>query len=82
MATHETVRLLGNPDFYVTALIARWRAATGTFTWVNCGHPHGYLADAKGNVTELRGPVHAPLGAGEEVPSFALTTRQLRRTIG
>ena len=28
-AMHETVRRLGNPDFHVTALIARWRATTG-----------------------------------------------------
>ncbi|MDQ3857212.1 MAG: serine/threonine-protein phosphatase [Actinomycetota bacterium] len=35
----ETVRRLVNPDFYVTALVARWRAATSTFRWVNCGHP-------------------------------------------
>ncbi len=76
-ATHETVRLLGNPDFYVTALVARWRAATSTFTWVNCGHPHAYLADVDGNVSELEGPIHAPLGTGEEEPTFTPTERQL-----
>jgi hypothetical protein len=36
---HETGRRLDNPDFYVTALVARWRAATTMLTWVNCGHP-------------------------------------------
>lgn len=77
-ATHETVRRLGNPEFYVTALIARWRAPTSTFTWVNCGHPHAYLADAEGNFSELEGPIHAPLGRGEEDPVFTLTERQLR----
>jgi len=77
LATHETVQLLGNPDFYVTALVARWRAATSTFTWVNCGHPHAYLADVDGNVRELEGPIHPPLGIGEDVPTFALTSRQL-----
>lgn len=77
VATHETVRRLGNPEFYVTALIARWRAATSTFTWVNCGHPHAYLADADGNVSELEGPIHMPLGTGPDGPSFALTDRQL-----
>ena len=35
----RTVRHLGNPDFYITAMMARWRAATATLTWVNCGHP-------------------------------------------
>lgn len=76
-ATHETVQLLGNPDFYVTALVARWRAATSTFTWVNCGHPHAYLADVDGNVSELEGPIHVPLGTGTDVPTFLLTSRQL-----
>jgi hypothetical protein len=63
-AMHETVRRLDNPDFYVTALVARWRAATSTFTWVNCGHPHAFLVDVDGTVSELEGPVHEPLGAG------------------
>ena len=35
----EVVRALGNPDFYVTALLARWHAPTATLTWINCGHP-------------------------------------------
>jgi serine phosphatase RsbU (regulator of sigma subunit) len=76
-ATHETVRRLGNPDFYVTALVARWRAPTSTFTWVNCGHPHAYLADLDGNVEELAGPTHAPLGTGDDDRTFTPTERRL-----
>jgi serine phosphatase RsbU (regulator of sigma subunit) len=77
-AMHETVRKLGNRDFYVTALVARWRAATSTFTWVNCGHPHAYLADVEGNVHELEGPIHAPLGnPDDDEPSFTPTEQQL-----
>ncbi len=74
---HETVRRLDNPDFYVTALVARWHAATRTFTWVNCGHPHAYLADADGSVSELEGPIHAPLGTGDQEATFTSTQRQL-----
>ena len=77
VAMHETVRRLGNPDFHITALVARWRAATSTFTWVNCGHPHAYLAGADGNVSELQGPIHSPLGAPSTEPSFTPTERQL-----
>jgi serine phosphatase RsbU (regulator of sigma subunit) len=77
VAMQETVRRLDNPDFYVTALVARWRAATSTFTWVNCGHPHAYLVGVDGNVNELEGPIHAPLGAPDGEPSFTPTTRQL-----
>jgi serine phosphatase RsbU (regulator of sigma subunit) len=77
-AMHETVRGLGNRDFYVTALVARWRAATSSFTWVNCGHPNAYLVDVEGNVSELEGPVHAPLGAPDvEDPTFTPTERKL-----
>ena len=75
-AMHETVRRLGNPDFYITALVARWRAATSTFTWVNCGHAHAYLVDVEGNVSELEGPIHPPLGTNDEQPAFTPTDRQ------
>lgn len=77
-AMHQTVRHLGNPDFCVTALIARWRAATQTLTWVNCGHPPAYLADVDGNLTELDSPRHTALGTGETEPTFTTTQRQLQ----
>jgi serine phosphatase RsbU (regulator of sigma subunit) len=76
-AMDETVRRLGNPDFYVTALVARWRAATATFTWVNCGHPPAYLVDADDTLTELEGPRHPALGTGDESPSFQLSECRL-----
>ena len=75
-AMDETVRRLGNPDFYVTGLFARWRAATSTFTWVNCGHQHAYLAGVDGNVGELEGPIHPPLGTRED-PTFTPAERRL-----
>jgi serine phosphatase RsbU (regulator of sigma subunit) len=74
---HDTVRRLGNPDFYVTALVARWRAATATLTWVNCGHPPAYLAGLDGNLTELEAPHHAALGTGDPDRTFRPTERQL-----
>ncbi len=77
-AMHETVRRLGNPDFHVTALIARWRGATSTFTWVNCGHPHAFLVAVDGDVSELEGPDHPALGVGEDDRSFTPTERQLQ----
>jgi serine phosphatase RsbU (regulator of sigma subunit) len=76
-AMHETVLRLGNPDFYVTALVSRWRAPTSTFTWVNCGHPHAFVVDMDGNVDQLEGPDHEPLGKGEEKRTFTSTERQL-----
>ena len=78
LAMHQTVRCLGNRDFYVSALVARWRAATQTLTWVNCGHPFAYLADPDGTLTELHSPEHPALGVGDEEPSFTPTQRELR----
>jgi serine phosphatase RsbU (regulator of sigma subunit) len=80
-AMHETVRRLGNPDFFVTTLVARWRAATSTFTWVNCGHPHAYHVDVEGNVAELGGPVHAALGTGDD-DQLRLTPTKRRLAAG
>jgi len=78
LSMHDTVRQLGNPDFHVTALVARWRAATATLTWVNCGHPPAYLIDTDGELNELNGPVHPALGSGPDNPSYQPTQRQLQ----
>jgi serine phosphatase RsbU (regulator of sigma subunit) len=73
----ETVRGLGNPEFFVTALVARWRAPTGELTWINCGHPTGYVADAAGALAEHEGPVHRPLGDADGVGTFVESRRRL-----
>lgn len=75
---HETVRRLDNDAFYVTAIFARWRAATATLTWANCGHPPPYLVDPEGNLGELEGAQHPPLGTASQSPRFELSKRQLR----
>ncbi|MBV9801814.1 MAG: SpoIIE family protein phosphatase [Solirubrobacterales bacterium] len=77
-AVHETVRRLDNDDFFVTAVLSRWRAVTATLTWVSCGHPPAYLVDADGNLRELEAPEHPALGTGGAAPKYELTTRQLR----
>jgi serine phosphatase RsbU (regulator of sigma subunit) len=74
---HETVRALGNPDFYVTLVAARWRAATTTLTWINCGHPPAYVVDVEGNLEELQGPAHQALGKRKTKPTFQAAERQL-----
>ena len=74
---HDTVRALGNPDFYVTALVARWRAATATLSWVNCGHPPACLVDVDGNLAQLEGAEHPPLGTGDAERGFEAASRHL-----
>jgi serine phosphatase RsbU (regulator of sigma subunit) len=73
----ETVRKLDNDGFFVTAVIARWHAATARLTWVNCGHPPTYIVDADGEFAELESPRHAALGTGETGPSFEVRARRL-----
>jgi serine phosphatase RsbU (regulator of sigma subunit) len=73
----ETVRRLGNPDFFVTAIVARWRAATATLSWVNCGHPPAYVVDLDNTLTPLEGPEHPALGTGDP-PRFQPAECQLR----
>jgi serine phosphatase RsbU (regulator of sigma subunit) len=74
---HETILKLEHPDFYVTALVARWHAATATLRWVNCGHPPAYLVNAEGNLSELEGHSHPALGAAEAKPTFTADQRRL-----
>jgi serine phosphatase RsbU (regulator of sigma subunit) len=77
LAMDQTVRGLGNPEFVVSVLVARWRAATQTLTWVNCGHVPPYVADAEGGLIELESPPHPALGIGGDDASFTATEREL-----
>lgn len=74
---HDTVRGLDHPDFYVSAILSRWHAATGTLRWVNCGHPPAYVVDAEGGLSELEGPVHPPLGVGDAERRVRITERHI-----
>jgi serine phosphatase RsbU (regulator of sigma subunit) len=74
---HGTVRSLDHPDFYVSAILSRWHAATGTLRWVNCGHPPAYVVDVEGGLSALEGPVHPPLGVGIEERTVEVTDRRL-----
>jgi serine phosphatase RsbU (regulator of sigma subunit) len=75
---HEVVLGLGNPEFYVTAWIARWYAATKSLCWINCGHPSAYVADPDGALHELAGPRLPALGAGELPADIAPVETRLR----
>jgi serine phosphatase RsbU (regulator of sigma subunit) len=66
----EVIRALDNPNFAVTAVLARWHAPTATLAWLNCGHPPAHVANPEGGFVQLDGPIHPPLGAGTEPPSF------------
>ena len=76
-AMDEVVRTLGNPDFHVTAILARWHAPTATLAWINCGHPPGQLVSRDGAFGALDGPTHAALGSGQASRRFELSEIRL-----
>ena len=76
---HSTVQQLENADFYVTAWVGHWHAATAKLKWVNCDHPPAYLLDAGGTFNELESPHHPALGtSGDNKPSFEPVERRLK----
>ena len=36
---HEAIFDVSRPEFFVTAVVARWNAVYSSFSWINCGHP-------------------------------------------
>jgi AcrR family transcriptional regulator len=74
----DTVRRLGDPDFAVSAVVARWNAPTSTLRWVNCGHVDPCLVGLDGELTLLRGPGRGPLGDRDAPPrDFTVSERRL-----
>jgi serine phosphatase RsbU (regulator of sigma subunit) len=74
----EVIRALHNPNFAITAVLARWHAPTAILAWLNCGHPPPYLVDRDGELTELEAPLHPPLGAGDAPPEIEITAITLQ----
>jgi serine phosphatase RsbU (regulator of sigma subunit) len=72
----ETVRR-HQTDNEVRALIGRWQAATGSFTYARCGHATACVATADGDLDLLDGDDHAPLGGGKPGRTFTTTRRAL-----
>jgi serine phosphatase RsbU (regulator of sigma subunit) len=73
----EVIRALGNPDFRITAILARWHAPTAILTWINCGHPPPLTVSPANALAELDGPIHPPLGAQRPLKHIQTSRRQL-----
>jgi AcrR family transcriptional regulator len=67
---HETVCDVGGPEFYVTAIVARWHPVYSVFNWINCGHPRPLVIRANDTVQELATPPDLPLGLAERTRAF------------
>ncbi|HEY1357719.1 MAG TPA: SpoIIE family protein phosphatase [Thermoleophilaceae bacterium] len=74
---HEVVYDVGRPEFYVTAIVARWHAVYSTISWVNCGHPPPLVARPDGSLEQLFTEPGLPLGLMERERRFVPRQRRL-----
>jgi AcrR family transcriptional regulator len=74
---HETMCDVGGPEFFLTAVIARWSGVYSVLSWINCGHPAPLLLRADGSVAELATRPDLPLGVFERSRTFHRHQRRL-----
>ena len=73
----ETVATAGGPEFFATAVLARWHPVHSVFSWINLGHPPPLLLHADGRFEELAAPPDLPLGCTERPRGFHRRQRRL-----
>jgi serine phosphatase RsbU (regulator of sigma subunit)/AcrR family transcriptional regulator len=74
---HETVCDVGGPEFFVTAVIARWHPVHSVLSWINCGHPPPLLLHIDDTIEELTTKPDLPLGLLERNRQFRRHQRRL-----
>jgi AcrR family transcriptional regulator len=74
---HETMCDVGGPEFFLTAIVARWSSIYSVFSWINCGHPPPLLINLDGEVQELATTPDLPLGVFERARTFRRHQRRL-----
>jgi AcrR family transcriptional regulator len=74
---HEVVFDVGRPEFFVTAIVARWHAVYSVFSWVNCGHPPPLVLRPDGSIEQLMTQAALPLGLFERERRFTRHQRRL-----
>jgi AcrR family transcriptional regulator len=74
---HETVSDVGGPEFFVTAIIARWHPVHSVLSWINCGHPPPLLLHTDDSIDELATKPDLPLGLLERTRQFRRHQRRL-----
>jgi serine phosphatase RsbU (regulator of sigma subunit) len=74
---HETVCDVGGPEFFVTAIVARWNPVYAVFSWINCGHPPPLLVRVNDAVELLTTQPDPPLGVLERTRAFHRHQRRL-----
>jgi hypothetical protein len=74
---HEVVYDVGRPEFFVTAIVARWHAVYSVFSWINCGHPPPLVLRTDGSIEQLMTDSALPLGLFEKERRFSRHQRRL-----
>lgn len=74
---HEVTHDVGRPEFYVTAIIARWNAVYSLFSWINCGHPPPLVVRPDNTIEQLATEPGLPLGLFERERRFVRRQRRL-----
>jgi Stage II sporulation protein E (SpoIIE) len=73
----ETVATAGGPEFFATAVLARWHPVHSVFSWINLGHPPPLLLHADGTAEELATPPDLPLGLTDRPRGFRRRQRRV-----
>jgi AcrR family transcriptional regulator len=76
-AMHEVIYDVGRPEFFVTAIVARWHAVYSVFSWINCGHPPPLVVRPDNTIEQLMAESNLPLGLLERERRFSRRQRRL-----
>jgi serine phosphatase RsbU (regulator of sigma subunit) len=76
-AMDEVVTAVGRPEFFVTAIVARWHAVYSVFSWINCGHPPPLVVTEDDRIEQLMVGPNLPLGLAAGERRFSRSQRRL-----
>jgi AcrR family transcriptional regulator len=75
---HEVIYDVSRPEFFVTAIVARWHSVYSVFSWINCGHPPPLVLGADDRIEQLATEPALPLGLFEKQRRFTRHQRRLQ----
>ena len=74
---HEAIFDVSRPEFFVTAVVARWNAVYSSFSWISCGHPPPLVVRADDTIEQLMTDADLPLGLWDRERRFVRHQRRL-----
>jgi len=78
-AMHEVVYDVARPEFFVTAIVARWHAVYSSVSWIDCGHPPPLVLRPNNTIEQLSTEPGLPLGIFERERRFVRRQRRLEQ---